>query len=227
MRQRIRAARIPLAQAGNLRLATWNVRELGKGPRLGESLAMIAAIIGAFDLVSIVEVRDDLRDLRAIEARLGSRWGIVFSDYVRDAGGNRERVSSAYDREWVSFTGLVSNAEGPRRRVGDEYVRQVPWWRPPFLAWFRAGRFDFILLAAHIRWSRTLDGRVGEIASLADWILARRRDLLRRARCADRGRLQWGLCGVGGFAGASGARVQGAAGARRRDGHGPRARQAV
>ena len=48
----------------------------------------------------------------------------------------------------MTFTGLASNAEGPRRRVGERYVREIPWWRPSF----RAGRFDFILLAAHIRW---------------------------------------------------------------------------
>ena len=137
---------------------------------------MIAAIIGAFDVVSIVELRDDLRDFMRILRLLGSRWGVVFSDYVRDAGGNRERVAFAFDRERVTFTGLASNAEGPRRRVGEEYVREVPWWRPPFLASFRAGPFDFILLAAHIRWGPTVTGRVGEIAALADWILARTKE---------------------------------------------------
>jgi hypothetical protein len=80
---------------------------------------------------------------------------------------------TVFDRERVTFTGLAGSAEGPRRRVGQRYVREVPWWRPPFLASFRAGRFDFILLAAHIRWGPTAEGRVAEIAALADWILAR------------------------------------------------------
>lgn len=30
LRARIRAAKIPAAREGNLRLATWNIRELGK-----------------------------------------------------------------------------------------------------------------------------------------------------------------------------------------------------
>lgn len=176
LRRRIRAANVPPPRPGNLRIATWNVRELGKGARLEESLKMIAAIIGTFDVVSIVELRDDLRDFMRILRLLGPRWGAVFSDYVRDAGGNRERVAFAFDRERVTFTGLASNAEGPRRRVGERYAREIPWWRPPFLASFRAGRFDFILLAAHIRWGRTMAGRVGEIAALADWILARTKE---------------------------------------------------
>jgi endonuclease/exonuclease/phosphatase family metal-dependent hydrolase len=176
LKKRSRDANVPPPRPGNLRIATWNVRELGKGARLDVSLERIAAIIGTFDLVSIVELRDDLRDLMSILRRLGSRWSVVFSDYVRDAGGNRERVAFVFDCERVTFTGLASNAEGPRRRVGDQYVRDVPWWRPPFLASFRAGRFDFILLAAHIRWGPTIEGRVGEIAALADWILARTKE---------------------------------------------------
>ncbi len=176
LKKRIRAANIPPPRPGNLRIATWNVRELGKGARLDESLKMIAAIISTFDLVSIVELRDDVRDFMRVLRLLGSRWCPLFSDYVRDAGGNRERVAFVFNRERVTFTGLASNAEPPRRRVGEQYVREVPWWRPPFLASFRAGRFDFILLAAHIRWGPTRSGRVGEIAALADWILARTKE---------------------------------------------------
>jgi len=52
------------------------------------------------------------------------------------------------------------------------HVREIAWWRPSF----RAGRFDFTLLAAHIRWGPTMAGRVGEIAALADWVLARTKE---------------------------------------------------
>jgi hypothetical protein len=117
--ERIRAANVPAARPGNLRLATWNIRELGKGPRLDESLRTIAAILGTFDLVSILELRDDLHDLATILGYLGAHWSTVFSDYVHDAGGNRERVGFVFDRRRVRFTGLASNAEGPRRRIGE------------------------------------------------------------------------------------------------------------
>lgn len=173
LRARIRAARVPPAREGNLRLATWNIRELGKGERLPESLRMIAEILQCFDLVSIVELRDDLRDLMRIMKMLGRHWAVVFSDYIRDAGGNRERLAFVFDQRRVTFTGLAGNAEGPRRRVGDRYERVLHWWRPPFLASFRAGRLDFILVAAHVRWGRTVRGRVEELDALLSWIKAR------------------------------------------------------
>jgi len=61
----------------NLRLATWNVRELGKKPRWGESVRMIAEIMRAFDFVSVVELRDDIGDLRRVLAELGPAWSAV------------------------------------------------------------------------------------------------------------------------------------------------------
>lgn len=38
-------------------LATWNVREFGRRPRLPNSLHCIAEVIGRFDLVALTEVR--------------------------------------------------------------------------------------------------------------------------------------------------------------------------
>ncbi len=105
LRARSRAAHVPSARSGeksNLRLVTWNIRELGKREHLPESLHLIAAILGAFDLVSLIELRDDTRDLRAILSILGSDWDIVFSDYVRDAGGV---YGAGTTFEWV---GLVN-----------------------------------------------------------------------------------------------------------------------
>src|SRR5260221_7777491 len=37
-RERIRLAHVPAARRGNLRLATWNIRQLGDGARLDESI---------------------------------------------------------------------------------------------------------------------------------------------------------------------------------------------
>jgi len=101
-------------------------RELGKSPRWGESIALLAATIARFDLVSVVELRDNLEDLRRILACLGPRWRAVFSDYRLDAGGNRERVGFLHNTSRVSFTGLASHAEAERVREGDEYTLPVP-----------------------------------------------------------------------------------------------------
>jgi endonuclease/exonuclease/phosphatase family metal-dependent hydrolase len=157
-----------------LRIATWNIRELGSAVRWDESIRMIATLLRVFDIVAIVELQDDLRDIRRVLKVLGPRHDIVFSDYLRDAGG--DRVGFVFDSKRVLFTGLASTAEGPRRRVGDHYERALPWWRPPFLASFRAARFDFVMVAAHLRWGATVRGRSEELAALADWIVARSRE---------------------------------------------------
>src|SRR4051794_13630500 len=82
LRARIRMAHVPPPRRGNLRLATWNIRQLGDGRRLDESIHMLAMIIASFDLVSIVEVKDDLTDVDRILKVLGEHWSIVFSDYL-------------------------------------------------------------------------------------------------------------------------------------------------
>ena len=168
LKQRLRAAHVPAARPDNLRLATWNIRELGKSPRRDESIALLAATIACFDLVSVVELREDLNDLHRILAHLGPHWRVVFSDVRLDAGGNRERVGFLFDTRRVTFTGLASHAEADRVRQGDEY-QHVPWWRPPFMASFAAGRLPFIVVATHVRWGRTVPGREAEVAALAAW----------------------------------------------------------
>ena len=102
---------------------------------------------------------------------------VVYSDFTPDRGGNHERLAFVFDRRAAVFTGLASNVHADRRRVGGDYVAEPDWWRPPYLASFRAGSFDFVLLAAHIRWGG--DGGAGEkarlpeIQLLADWVSRR------------------------------------------------------
>ena len=189
LRSRIRAARVPEATPVNLRLATWNVRELGKKPRWGESVRMIAEIMRAFDFVSVVELRDDIGDLRRVLAELGPAWSAVFSDYRLDAGGNRERVGFVFDRRRVEFTGLASSAEAQRYAVdgGHHYLQSIPWWRPPFLASFRlrgdaAGGRELVVVAAHVRWGKTVRAREREVIAVGDWLARRAEEAYFRGR---------------------------------------------
>jgi endonuclease/exonuclease/phosphatase family metal-dependent hydrolase len=178
LRARLRRACIPAAGEGNLRIATWNLREFGKTPRLDASIRILAATIASFDLVSIVELRDDLTDLHRLLKALGKYgpWRVVHSDYLRDAGGNRERVGFLYRADRVEFTGLASNAEATRTREGDEYEAPIPWWRAPFLASFSAGKFPFLLVAAHLRWGKTQAARETELRALGSWLQTRRKE---------------------------------------------------
>ena len=178
LQERIARAGIPPSQLDeNITIATWNVREFGRRPRKALALHYVAEIIGQFDLVSIVELRDDLSDLKQVLGYLGPYWKVVYTDFLTDAGGNRERMAFVYDERAVQFTGLASQASAPRKKneAGD-YLPEINWWRPPFIASFRAGSFDFILVTAHIRWGDKEADRTPELRLLAEWVARRQQE---------------------------------------------------
>lgn len=77
LQERIKTAKIPPSKLDEtLNIATWNIREFGKAKRSEAAIHYIAEILGQFDIVSIVELQQDLTDLghvlkilRAILAR--------------------------------------------------------------------------------------------------------------------------------------------------------------
>ena len=50
----------------SINIATWNIREFDKVPRLTESIEYIAEIISYFDLVAVTELRQDISDLERV-----------------------------------------------------------------------------------------------------------------------------------------------------------------
>ncbi len=67
----------PPRSPATLVLGSWNLREFDSakgGARLEESYAYIAEIVSRFDLIAIQEVREDLRALRRLMARLSDQW---------------------------------------------------------------------------------------------------------------------------------------------------------
>lgn len=172
LRERIRASAVPRSRPGHLKIATWNVREFGRRPRRARSIAYIAEIVSQFHVVSIVELREDLTQLRAVLAQLGPSWRAVFTAPTFDAGGNRERAAYVFDTRHVTHSGLASMAFAPRTKRGEEYLSQIGWWRPPFFASFTVGRTELLLLTAHVRWGKNAPARLIELELLADWVHA-------------------------------------------------------
>jgi endonuclease/exonuclease/phosphatase family metal-dependent hydrolase len=178
LKKRIERGNIPSSKLDEtMTLATWNIREFGKKPRMKASLHYIAEILGQFDLIAVTEVRENLADLAAVLQILGPYWRAVFSDYIQDAGGNRERVAYVYDERAVAFTGLAAEADAPRKKDKEtgEYLPSLDWWRSPYIASFRAGNFDFVLVTVHIRWGKKAKDRIAPLKLLADWIEKRRK----------------------------------------------------
>ena len=179
LKKRIDEAKIPSSKLDEtINIATWNIREFGKSARRKESLHFIAEILNCFDLISIVEVRRNLSQLRKVMDILGPYWKVVYSDYTPDYGGNWERVAYLYDKRSVVFTSLASEADPPRKKnkTSGEYVAEFGWWRSPFIASFSAGNFDFVMISAHIRWGAKESDRIKPLELLAKWIDKRRKD---------------------------------------------------
>ncbi|MDP9414514.1 MAG: endonuclease/exonuclease/phosphatase family protein [Pseudomonadota bacterium] len=177
LRRRIEAAKIPPSKLDEtLNIATWNVRELGKKRRSEAAIHYIAEIIGQFDLVGLVELRDNLQDLQRILPILGPYWDAVYSDAIPDAGGNRERICYLYDQRACVFNGMAAEASPPRKKKGTEYISAESWWRAPYVASFKAGNFDFLAFTVHVRWGNDEASREREIQGLANWLEAKIND---------------------------------------------------
>ncbi|MEP5762978.1 MAG: endonuclease/exonuclease/phosphatase family protein [Halieaceae bacterium] len=172
LRKRIQQANIPSSRLDEtINIATWNIRHWGQKKRKRCSLHYIAEIFHQFDLIAVTELRRNVSELQYVLELLGPYWDAVFSDYTEDAGGNKERIAFVYDTRAVQFTGLAAESDGPREKDPDsgQYVPIFNWWRKPYLASFKAGNFDFVLLAVHLQWGTTA-GRTAELSQLAGWV---------------------------------------------------------
>lgn len=171
LRKRIDAAEIPSSKLDeSINIATWNIREFGKGRRTKASIHYIAEILGQFDLVGIVELQENLGDLGRVLRILGPYWRAVYSDVIPDYGGDYERLGFIYDRRAVTFNGLAAEADSPRKKVGKEYLPAMSFWRAPYLASFKSGSYDFVVLLVHVRWGDSVAARAAELETLAKWI---------------------------------------------------------
>lgn len=185
LRKRIEACKpaIPSSKLDEtLNLATWNVREFGKKPREDASIHYIAEVLGKFDLIALIELRDDLRDLDRVLPILGPYWRVIYSDANADSPGNDERVAFLYDSRAVVPTGLAAEVDPFRVKGADGQYRSVmEYWRSPYMASFRAGDFDFILVGVHTRWGAGERDRLVELEALANWVDER----VRSKHCED------------------------------------------
>ncbi len=171
LKKRIDTAEITSSKIDEtINVAVWNIREFGKKRRTPAALHYIAEILGQFDLIGLVELRDDLSDLGEVIKFLGPSWDVVYSDWIDDSGGNRERTGFLFDKRGVTFNGLVSEVDAPREKKGTEYLATLSFWRAPYMCSFRSGNFDFIAIATHARWGDSIEGRQAELQMLADWI---------------------------------------------------------
>jgi hypothetical protein len=134
-----------------LRVASWNVKQLGGRPRLPESSWYIAEVISHFDVVFLRELAGDLAGLERVRGLLGESWSYLVSDLLGGSDTD-ERVGIVYDTRTVQFTGICGEFVLPDTEVvGRRRVPVRALARSPLMATFRAGCFDFALAGLQLR----------------------------------------------------------------------------
>ena len=166
----------------NLLMATWALRQFGNPARVpvdhAESLFYMAEVISSFDLVALQEVDRDLSRLRNLLEILGPDWNVLVSETAPGVIGNRERFVILYYEprvEFRSFSGQVILP--PERGPGGQGVPVQQFARPPLLAMFRSGNYEFQVCTAHIIFGsgRPNDTalRLEEVQKLGDYLRMR------------------------------------------------------
>lgn len=123
LKKLISKAKIPPSKLDEcINVAIWNIREFGKISRSKAAIHYIAEILGQFDLIALVELRDNLSDLGLVLPILGPSWDDVYSDWMDDSGGNKERTAFLFDTRAVTFNGLAAEIDAPRKKKGIEYL---------------------------------------------------------------------------------------------------------
>lgn len=165
---------IPAKSTSTMLAATWNLTNFGLQQRSDNDLALMAEIIGWFDLVSIQEVADSLTDLRRLMSHLPSSYHVILSDI----GGNDERAGFIYDSSKVSRLELAAEVAVPPS--DHRYIRMKGvsgafngFDRNPYAVAFRAGSLEFIAVSVHLYFGSDkyydIDRRALEAFALARW----------------------------------------------------------
>ncbi|MPY76331.1 MAG: hypothetical protein GEU87_18985 [Alphaproteobacteria bacterium] len=163
----------------NLLIATWNIQQFSNN-KTARALQYIADICERFDIIALQEVKTDLTGLARLMDLLPGNYNILVSDPT----GNSERFAFLYDKRSVISTGLACEIGF---NVPADTHTGFQLHRMPYCASFKAGRFDFVLVSAHIYFGKTAAEkafRKEEIRQLVEFI--HKRSKTARTKVFDR-----------------------------------------
>ena len=147
--------------ASELKVAAWNIRIMSNKSRTDAELMAIARTLADYDFIAIVELRDEavLKRTQRILLQMGKAYDYQFSPAV--GRGVKERYAFLYKKDLIS---VVSPGElYPDAADGKDDFSRDPYW-----ATFRAGEFDFSVIAVHVIWGERVAQRKAEVKALAD-----------------------------------------------------------
>ena len=134
---------VGISEQTDLRLAAWNIRIMSNKSRTDAELMEIARTLADYDFIAIVELRDEavLKRTQRILLQMGAAYDYQFSPAV--GRGVKERYAFLYKKDLIS---VVSPGElYPDAADGKDDFSRDPYW-----ATFRAGEFDFSVIALHV-----------------------------------------------------------------------------
>lgn len=174
---------IPAASNKTLRVATWNIANLGEQDRLDPHLKIIAEIISWFDLIAVQEVKENYEHFKKIVGFAGSKYKFIFSDEA----GNNERLAFIYDSNKVKVLEEVAEYAIPPSEYSDIALDGVNatfggFDRSPYLVSFAAGNFQFTLMTVHLYYGDDADPKKLGRRSLEVYAVARWADLRRKSK---------------------------------------------
>ena len=152
---------VRVSEQSELRLAAWNIRIMSHKSRSDAELIEIARTLADYDFIAIVELRDEmvLKRTQKILLQMGKMYDYEFSPAV--GRGSKERCAFLYRSRFVS---VVRHGElYPDAADGKDDFSRDPYW-----ATFRAGEFDFSVIAVHVIWGKRVAPRKAEVRALAD-----------------------------------------------------------
>jgi len=174
----------PRKYESNLLVTTWGLREFGNKNILPnpepEALFYMAQVITSFDLVAVQDIHMDPWRLEALVEILGPDWNVLMTDVV-GMRSKPERFAILYYKPRVEFRNLASQVivSTPWRSGGREPEPAKQFLRPPLVAAFRSGLWDFQVCTAHLVFGSLeregIQARLGEITMLGDYLRARTR----------------------------------------------------
>lgn len=166
---------IPAAKTKNLRIATWNIANLGEQQREEAHLKILAEIISWFDLIAVQEVKENAAHFRKIVKYAGSKYKFIFSD----AAGNNERLAFIYDSTKIQVLEEIAEYAIPPSDYTDIKLAGISaafkgFDRSPYLVSFKTGSFQFTLMTVHLYFGddtdiKKLGRRCLEVYAVARW----------------------------------------------------------
>lgn len=181
LRGHAKARGVPRRARDRLLIATWNIANLGVQKRRDDDYALLAEILGWFDVIALQEVNDDLSGLTALREALPDRYRLLFSE----ASGNQERGAFVYDTGKVELLEKVGRLSIPPSQLAriklpgtTEAFRGFD--RGPYMAAFQADAFRFLLVNVHLFFGsdgkKDIERRSLEAFAVAYWSDKRRTD---------------------------------------------------